>query len=67
MHLIVLLQTKVSQTRGGIERHLFVLVECDVFVATQLEVGPFLVNFLLFAIDHLLDLLVLDVGLDDLS
>lgn len=62
----VLLETELAQTSAELETELLVLEEGLVGVPAHLKVGPLLVDLLLDAIDDLLDLLVLDVGLDQL-
>lgn len=65
MHFIVLLESKVSQARRSGQSQLLVLNETHILVAAELKVGPLLVDLLLFAVNHLLDFLVLNMRLDD--
>ena len=53
------------QARAYCERHLLKLDEALVLVRAELEVLPLLVDLLLLAIDHLLDLLGLLMYVDD--
>ena len=64
MHLVVLLKTEVAQARRCIKSHLLIFVEGDVFIAAHFPISPLFLNFLLFAVDQLLDLLVLSVNFD---
>jgi len=63
----VFLEAELAQTAAKLQAELLVLEECLVGVATLLKVSPLLVHLLLNAIDHLLDLLVLRVQLDQLA
>lgn len=60
-------EAQVPQTRTDIVCKLLKLDKANVLVWRQLEVGPILVDLLLLAIDHLLDLFRLDVRVDDFA
>ncbi len=65
VYSIALDHAKLPQTGAHVEAQCLIVVEGDVLVGAELEVGPGLVYFLLFAIDHLLDLLGLLVCTDE--
>jgi hypothetical protein len=65
VNFIALVQTQLAQPSTKLQDKLLKLDERQVGVATQLKIGPLLVDLLLDAVDHLLDLLVLDVGAED--
>lgn len=64
VNLAVLLQPQLPQPTAQLQRQLLILHKALVGIGAQLKVVPVLINLLLNAIDHLLDLLVLDMGLD---
>lgn len=63
----ILLEAELAQTATELQAELLVLEEGLVGVPALLKVGPLLVNLRLNTIDHLLDLLVLGVRLDQLA
>lgn len=67
MDLVGLLQTELSQSTAELQGQLLVFDKALVAVATHLKVGPLLVDLLLDTINDLLDLLVLDMGLDQVT
>lgn len=66
MDLIILLRTQLAQSTTQLQGQLFILDKTHIRIAAHFEIGPLLINLLLGAVDDLLDLLVLDVGLDQL-
>lgn len=65
--LVGLLQTELSQSTAELQGQLLVFDKALVAVAAHLKVGPLLVDLLLDTINDLLDLLVLDMGLDQVT
>lgn len=65
MNFISLAEAQTAQPRTKLQGKLLELDKRQIRVATELEIGPFLVDFLLDPIDYLLHLLILDVGFDD--
>ena len=66
VHAVVLDQTQLPEARPDLGHQGLILVEAHELIGAELEVRPLLVNLLLLAIDDLLDLLRLLVGLEQL-
>lgn len=64
MNLAILLQPQLPQPTTQLQRKPLILHKALEDIAAQLKVVPLLVDLLLNAINHLLDLLVLDMRLD---
>ena len=64
MDLIILLRTQLAQSTSQLQGQLFILDKTHISIAAHFKIGPLLINLLLGAVDDLLDLLVLDMGLD---
>jgi hypothetical protein len=65
MQPVLWVEAQRLQSRAYRQSHFLKLDEALVLVRAELEVLPFLVYFLLLAIDHLLDLLRFLVYVDD--
>lgn len=67
VHAVLLDQAQLPQAGADLADQLEVVVEAHVLIGAQLKVRPLLVDLLLLAIDDLLDLLRLLMGLEELS
>lgn len=67
VHAVALLHAQCAEPTAHVERELFILGKGHVLVPRQLVVCPLLVDFLLLAVDRLLDLFGLLVQLDQLA
>lgn len=67
VHPVTRHHAQLPQTSADVKGQCLIVIECDILIGTQFEVGPGLVDFLLLAIDDLLDLLGLLVSADEAS